>query len=43
MKVTDIVLQSEDTRGLQVGTDISNESDGYRLTMGGYTGDSGRY
>ena len=30
----DIVLQWEVTRGIQVGTDISNESDGYRLTMG---------
>ena len=33
MIVTDIVLQWEDTRGMQVGLDISNESDGYRLTV----------
>ena len=34
--MTDIVLQWEATRGMKVGI-------GYRLTMGGYTGDSGRY
>ena len=33
MIVTDIVLQWEDTRGMQVGLDIGNESDGYRLTV----------
>ena len=43
MKVTDIVLQWEDTREMQEGIDIGNESDGYRLTVGGYTGDAGRY
>ena len=30
----DIVLQWKDTRGIQVGIDIGNESDGYRLTLG---------
>ena len=43
MRVTDIVLQWEDTREMQVGIDIGNESDGYRLTVGGYSGDAGRY
>ena len=43
MRVTDIVLQWEDTRGMQVGIDIDNENDGYRLTVVGYTSDSGRY
>ena len=33
MIVTDIVLQWEDTRGMQVGLDIGNESDGYRLAV----------
>ena len=40
MRVTDIVLQWEDIRGMQVGFDIGNESDGYRLTVGGYSGGS---
>ena len=39
----DVVIQWEDTRGMQVGTDMGNESNGYRLTVGGYSGDSGRY
>ena len=43
MRVTDIVLQWEDTRGMQVGFDIGNESDGYCLTVEGYSGDAGRY
>ena len=43
MRVTDTVLQWEDTRAIQEGIDIGNQSDGYRLTMGGYSGDSGRY
>ena len=30
----DTILQLEDTRGMQTGIDIGNESDGYRLTMG---------
>ena len=34
----DIVLQWKDTRGMHVGIDIGNESDGYRLTVGGYSG-----
>ena len=43
MKVTDIVLHWGDTRGMQVGIDIGNERDGYRLTVGGYSGDADRY
>ena len=43
MRVTDIVLQWEVTRGMQVGIDIGNESDGYRLTLRGYSGDAGRF
>ena len=33
MRVTDVVIQWEDTRGIQVDIDISNEGDGYRLTV----------
>ena len=36
--MTDIVLHWKDTREMQVGIDIGSESDGYRLTMGGYSG-----
>ena len=43
MKVTDIVLHWGDTRGMQVGIDIGNERDGYRFTVGGYSGDADRY
>ena len=43
MRVTDIVLQWEDTRGMQVCINIGSESDGYRLTVGGYSGDAGMY
>ena len=43
MRVTDIVLQWKDTREMQVGIAIGNESDGYRLTVDGYSGDAGRY
>ena len=43
MRVTDIVLHWGYTRRMQVGIDIGNESDGYRLTVGGYTGDAGRF
>ena len=43
MRVTDIVLQWEYTRRMQVRIDIGNESDGYCLTVGGYSGDGGRY
>ena len=43
MRETDIVLQWEDTRGMQVGIGIGNDSDGYRLTVGGYLGDAGRF
>ena len=39
----DIVLQWEDTREIQVGIDIGNLSDGYRHTVGGYSGDVCRY
>ena len=41
--MTDTVLQWEYTREMQVGIDIGSESDGYRLTVGGYSGDAGRY
>ena len=43
MRVTDIVFQWEDTRDIQVGIDIGNESGRFRLTVGGYSGDAGRY
>ena len=43
MRVTDIVLQWVDTRGIQVDIEISNEIDGYRLTVGGFSGDAGWY
>ena len=43
MKVTDIVLQWKDTRGIQGGIDFGYHSDGYCLTVGGYSGDSVRY
>ena len=43
IRVTDIVLQWEDTWEMQVGIDIGSESDGYRLTVGGYSGDAGMY
>ena len=36
MRVTDTILHWGDTRGMQVGIDIGNESDGYSLTVGGY-------
>ena len=41
--MTDIVLQWEDTWEMQVDIDIGNQSDGYRLTLEGYSGDAGRY
>ena len=41
--MTDIVLQWEATRGMQVVIDIGSESDGYLLTVGGYSEDTGRY
>ena len=43
MRVTDIVLHWGDTRRMQEGFDIGNESDGYRLTLGLYSEDAGRY
>ena len=43
MSVTDVILHWEDTWVMQVDIDIGNQSDGYRLTMGGYLGDAGRY
>ena len=43
MREADIVLQWEDTRGIQVGINIGHESDGYRLSVGGYSGGVGRY
>ena len=41
--MTDIASQWENTRGMQVGIDIGSESDGYRLSVAGYSGDAGRY
>ena len=38
MRETDIVLQLEDTRGMQVGIDNRIEIAKYRLTVGGYSG-----
>ena len=38
MRVTDIVLQWEVAQGMQIGVDIGSESDGYRITVGGYSG-----
>ena len=32
-----------DTRGMQLDIDISSNSDVYRLSEGGYSGDAGRY
>ena len=43
MRVTAIILQWKDTRGMQADIDIGNEGDSYRLTVGGYSGDAGRY
>ena len=43
MRVTDIVFQWEDTRDIQVGIDIGNESGRFRLAVGGYSGDARRY
>ena len=42
MRVTDIVLKWEDTRGMHAGIDIGIESDGYRFSVGGYSGYVGR-
>ena len=42
MRVTDIALQWQVTREMRVGVDIGNESDRYRLTVAGYSGDAGR-
>ena len=33
MRVTDIVIQWENTRGMQVGIDIGNQSEGYREVL----------
>ena len=38
MRVLDIVLQWADTWGMQVGIDFCNKIEGYRLTVGGYSG-----
>ena len=43
MTDTDTVLQWEDTRGIQEGIDIGNQSDGYRFTFDGYSRDADRY
>ena len=40
--MTDIASQWEDTRGMQVGINIGNESDRYRLSVADYSGDAGR-
>ena len=37
MIVTDTVLRWEDIRGIQVGMDIGNQSDRYRLTVERYS------
>ena len=42
VRVTDIVLHWEDTRGIQVGTDICDESDIYLLSVGDTRG-AGKY
>ena len=39
--MTYIVFQREDTQAMLVGIDIGNQSDGYRLTVGGYSGIQG--
>ena len=41
--MTDIVLQWGDTRRIQVDNDFGNESEGYHVTVEGYSGDAGRY
>ena len=43
MRVADIVSQWKDIRGIHVGIDIGSQSDRYRFTVGGYSGDAGRY
>ena len=43
MRETYIALQWEDTRGMQVGIHIGDESDGYRLTVGEYSRDAGMH
>ena len=43
MRVTAIDLKWEDTRWMQVGIDIDNECDGYRLKRVGHSGDAIRY
>ena len=43
MRVTNIVLHWEGYLGMQLGIDIGNESDEYRLTLGEILGDAVRY
>ena len=43
MRAMDIDFQYEDTRGIQIGIEIGNESDGYHFAVGGYSRDAGRY
>ena len=43
MRAMDIDFQCEDTRGIQIGIEIGNESDGYRFAVGGCSGDAVRY
>ena len=39
----DVVLQLEDTRGMQLSIAIGSESHGCRLTVGGYSWDAVKY
>ena len=43
MRVLDNVLQWEITLGTQLGIDVGSETGGYRLTVGGYSGNADRY
>ena len=41
MRLMELILQWEDIHGMQVGFDFG--SDGYRVTVEGYSADTGRY
>ena len=41
--MTDFVIQWEDTRGMQTGTDIDYEIDFFCVTVRDYSGDADRY
>ena len=43
MRVTVLVLHKGDTWGMRAGIYIGSEGDGYRLKVGGCSGDEGRY